>query len=64
MEDCRKNMYLIKRYRCTPQITNRTWMRIDKHLKRNRAFQRILNVQPSHILILQLKVPVSIDLES
>jgi hypothetical protein len=44
-------MYLIKRYRCTPQITNRTWMRIDRHLKRNRAFQRILNVQPSHILI-------------
>jgi hypothetical protein len=51
MEDCRKIMYLIKRYRCTPQITNQTWMRIDKHLKRNRAFQRILNAQPSHILI-------------
>ena len=51
MEDCRKNIYLTERYRCTPQITNRTWMRIDKNLKRPRAFQRILNVQPSHILI-------------
>jgi hypothetical protein len=51
MEDCRKNIYLIERYRCTLQITNRNWMWIDKILKRNRAFQRILNVQPSHILI-------------
>ena len=33
MEDCRKNIYLTERYRCIPQITNRTWMQIDKNLK-------------------------------
>ena len=54
MEDCRKSIYLTERYRCTKctlQITNRNWMWIYKILRRNRVFQRILNVQPSHILI-------------